>query len=52
MPLCLAFPGPLSVLVMDNARIHHGEGILELVDRFRLSRLSFILGRLNADLLL
>jgi hypothetical protein len=20
---------------MDNARIHHGEGILELVDRFR-----------------
>lgn len=36
MPLCSAFPGPLSVLVMDNARIHHGEGILDLVDRFRL----------------
>ena len=36
MPMCSAFPGPLSVLVMDNARIHHGEGILELVDRFRL----------------
>ncbi len=34
--MCSAFPGPLSVLVMDNARIHHGEGILELVDRFRL----------------
>jgi hypothetical protein len=34
MPLCSAYPGPLSVLVMDNARIHHGEEILELADRF------------------
>lgn len=34
MPLCTAYPGPLSVLVMDNARIHHGEEILELADRF------------------
>ena len=34
MPLCTAYPGPLSVLVMDNARIHHGDEILELADRF------------------
>ena len=35
MPLCTPFPGYLSVLVMDNACIHHGEGILELAERFR-----------------
>jgi len=35
MPLCAPFPGYLSVLVMDNARIHHGEGILELAAQFR-----------------
>lgn len=34
MPLCTAYPGPLSVLIMDNARIHHGEQIIELADRF------------------
>ncbi|KAF8156473.1 hypothetical protein K438DRAFT_1687208, partial [Mycena galopus ATCC 62051] len=34
MPLTTPFPGPLSVLVMDNARIHHGEEILELAERF------------------
>ncbi|PPR08155.1 hypothetical protein CVT24_012145 [Panaeolus cyanescens] len=34
MPLCSPFPGILSVLVMDNARIHHGEEILELAERF------------------
>ena len=34
MPLSSPFPGVLSVLVMDNARIHHGEGILELSQRF------------------
>jgi len=32
--MCSPFPGPLSVLVMDNARIHHGDKILELVERF------------------
>ena len=36
MPLCTPFPGYLSVLVMDNARIHHGEGIIELAERFRM----------------
>ena len=34
MPLCTPFPGPLSVLVMDNAKIHHGEGILQLAEQF------------------
>ena len=34
MLLCTPFPGNLSVLVMDNARIHHGEEILELAERF------------------
>ena len=34
MPLCTPFPGTLSVLVMDNARIHHGAEILELAERF------------------
>jgi hypothetical protein len=34
LPKCTAYPGPLSVLVMDNARIHHGNKILELADRF------------------
>jgi len=35
MSLCSPFPGPLSVLVMDNAKVHHGAGILELAERFR-----------------
>jgi transposase len=35
LPLCSPYPGPLSVLVMDNARIHHGEEIIQLCDRFR-----------------
>ncbi|KAJ6572951.1 hypothetical protein B0H10DRAFT_1927840 [Mycena sp. CBHHK59/15] len=34
LPLCSPYPGPSSVLVMDNARIHHGEEIIELCDRF------------------
>lgn len=34
MPLTAPYPGPLSVLIMDNARIHHGFEILELADRF------------------
>ncbi|KAF8187233.1 hypothetical protein K438DRAFT_2151265 [Mycena galopus ATCC 62051] len=37
MPLTSAFPGPLSVLVMDNARIHHGKEILELAEHFSAS---------------
>jgi transposase len=39
VPLCTPFPGNLSVLVMDNARIHHGAEILELAERFRWSSL-------------
>ena len=34
MPRCMAYPGPLSVLVMDNAKIHHDDAILELADQF------------------
>ena len=34
MPRCTAYPGPLSVLMMDNAKIHHDDTILELADRF------------------
>jgi len=32
--LCSVYPGPLSVLVLDNATIHHGDEILALADRF------------------
>ncbi|KAF5376010.1 hypothetical protein D9757_008836 [Collybiopsis confluens] len=31
LPLCTPFPGTLSVLVMDNAKIHHGEAVRELI---------------------
>ena len=34
MPKCNPYPGVLSVLVLDNARIHHNNEILELVDQF------------------
>ncbi|OJA14533.1 hypothetical protein AZE42_13964, partial [Rhizopogon vesiculosus] len=34
LPKCSAYPGPLNVLVMDNAKIHHGAEVLELIDRF------------------
>lgn len=34
MPKCNPYPGVLSVLVLDNAKIHHGDEILELADRF------------------
>ncbi|KAF7336106.1 Transposase domain-containing protein [Mycena venus] len=41
MPLTSPFPAPLSVLVMDNARIHHGEEILLLAERFGV-RIEFL----------
>ncbi|KAG2754235.1 hypothetical protein P692DRAFT_201666478, partial [Suillus brevipes Sb2] len=31
LPLCQQYPGRLSVLVMDNAKIHHGEGVAEMI---------------------
>lgn len=30
LPRCSPFPGPQSVIILDNARIHHGDKILEL----------------------
>jgi len=49
MPLTTPYPGPLSVLVMDNARIHHGEGILELTECFGQSTLWCHFGKSNLD---
>ena len=37
LPLCTPYPGVLSVLVMDNAKIHHGEEIAELLDAHGMS---------------
>ncbi|KAG1822966.1 uncharacterized protein BJ212DRAFT_1263066, partial [Suillus subaureus] len=34
LPMCSPYPGPLSVLVMDNATIHHGEGVAELIEAY------------------
>lgn len=34
IPLTTPYPGPLSVLVMDNARIHHGEEMHALAEVF------------------
>ena len=34
LPKCTAYPGPCSVLILDNASIHHGHGILDLADCF------------------
>jgi hypothetical protein len=43
LPKCSPFPGPLSVLVMDNAKIHHGADVLELCERFGESYLKTVL---------
>jgi hypothetical protein len=32
--MCSPYPGPLSVLVMDNAKIHHGEDVAELIEAY------------------
>jgi transposase len=34
LPLMTPYPGPRSVLVMDNARIHHHEDITDLVESY------------------
>jgi hypothetical protein len=47
MPLSSPFPGNLSILAMDNARIHHGAEILELAKHF--CEFSFWLNALIAD---
>src|SRR5882762_5837499 len=50
MPLCSAYPGPLSVLVMDNAKIHHGNAILELADQFGIVANLCVLTYLTASI--
>jgi hypothetical protein len=25
LPICTPYPGPRSIIIMDNARIHHSE---------------------------
>ena len=37
LPLCSPFPGPLNILVMDNACIHCGDEIIELVEHYGTS---------------
>lgn len=32
MPFTNPYPGPRSVLIMDNCRIHHGERLRQLVE--------------------
>ncbi|KIK21662.1 hypothetical protein PISMIDRAFT_75968, partial [Pisolithus microcarpus 441] len=32
MPFTNPYPGPHSILIMDNCCIHHGEGICHLVE--------------------
>ncbi|KAJ7217662.1 hypothetical protein B0H12DRAFT_1032028 [Mycena haematopus] len=34
LPLTTPYPGPQSVLIMDNARIHHGPEIDDLVAEY------------------
>ena len=34
LPRCSAYPGPLSVLVLDNATIHHSQEVRDLVAQF------------------
>jgi DDE superfamily endonuclease len=41
LPKCSAYPGPLSVLILDNAKIHQGFELLELADQFGV-RIEFL----------
>ena len=45
LPKCSPFPGPLSVLVMDNAKIHHSMDVLELCEHFGELCLQMVLIR-------
>jgi hypothetical protein len=50
LPKCSAYPGPLSVLVVDSAKIHHGAEVLELIDRFGALPLAMIANILQLSL--
>ncbi|KAF8837048.1 hypothetical protein BDN67DRAFT_909949 [Paxillus ammoniavirescens] len=41
MPFTTPYPGPRSVLVMDNCSIHHGEEVRKLVEDMHRKSLSF-----------
>ncbi|KAF8833341.1 hypothetical protein BDN67DRAFT_917217, partial [Paxillus ammoniavirescens] len=41
MPFTTPYPGPHSVLVMDNCSIHHGEEVHKLVEDMHRKSLSF-----------
>ncbi|KIK13211.1 hypothetical protein PISMIDRAFT_119277, partial [Pisolithus microcarpus 441] len=32
MPFTTPYPGPCSVIIMDNCRIHHGEAVRALIE--------------------
>jgi hypothetical protein len=34
MPLTTPYPGPRSILILDNARIHHGSEVEELANQY------------------
>ena len=42
LPKCTAYPGPCSVLILDNASIHHGHEIPDLADHFGI-RIEYLL---------
>jgi transposase len=42
LPKCSAYPSPCSVLVLNNATIHHGDKILILTDHFGM-RIEYLL---------
>ncbi|KAG2340502.1 hypothetical protein BDR05DRAFT_950394 [Suillus weaverae] len=48
LPLCSPYPGKLSVLVMDNAKCHHGYGVADLVHKAAFSKIKAFIHR-NQD---
>jgi len=42
MPFTNPYPGPRSVIIMDNCRIHHSEEVRALVEDMHLCKLVFL----------